>query len=332
MVRTSCCTICGSDVHAWTGSRPPTFLPAILGHEVAGVVADPGDGRCLASDGTALLAGDRVTFTLTASCGTCFYCSTAGLPQKCDTMFKYGHTECEGPRGLTGGLAEYIQVVPGTGVFRVPEGVSDEVAATAMCAGATLANAFDGLADQDGLSVLLMGAGMLGLWGIRLAMARGAETILVSDVDAGRLDYAARWGATDAVQGDSEKALLDAVRVRTNGRGVDLCIDLTGRADAIAIGLRALRTGGTMKLVGSVVPAGDLAIDPMALVTRSLTVQGVHNYHPRHLHQALELVTDAKHHEAISRAVGARFALDDVDVAFRAAHERAVHRVAIIFR
>ena len=318
-------------MHAWTGSRPPTFLPAILGHEVAGVVADTGDGRCLANDGTALLPGDRVTFTLTASCGSCYFCTTAGLPQKCETMFKYGHTKCEGPRGLTGGLAEYIQVVPGTSVFKIPDGVSDEVAATAMCAGATLANAFDGLGNQAGRSVLLMGAGMLGLWGIRLAMALGAETILVSDVDTGRLEYAARWGATDALPAIPEDALLDAVRTLTDGRGADVCIDLTGRVDAIRTGLRALRTGGTLKLVGSVVPVGDLAVDPMDLVIRSLTVQGVHNYRPEHLGQALELVRDSDHHEAISRAVGSRFELEEVDAAFRAAQNREAHRVAVAF-
>jgi len=73
--------------------------PMLEGALVAGVVADTGDGRCLAHDSSALRKGDRVTFSLTASCGSCFYCTTASLPQKCETMFKYGHTSCEGARG-----------------------------------------------------------------------------------------------------------------------------------------------------------------------------------------------------------------------------------------
>ena len=331
IVRTACCTICGSDVHAWTGARPPAFLPAILGHEVAGTVVDAGNGAIKVGGEGPLRPGDRVTFTLTASCGQCFYCSQARMPQKCESLFKYGHTRCDGARGLTGGLADYIHVVPGSTVYRIPDGVSDEVAASAMCAGATLAHALEGLDSDRPTSVLLLGMGMLGLWGLRFARDLGIETVVCCDLDRGRLDYSARWGATEVVSAEDEGHIQDVVRARTDGRGVDLCVDLTGKPDAVAVGIRALRTGGTMKLVGSVVPSESLPVDPFDLVTRALTVQGIHNYRPEHLGQALDLAADPEHLRALFEAVGTRYSLVDVDTAFEAARDRVAHRVAVVF-
>lgn len=332
LLRTLCCTVCGSDVHAWTGSRPPTFLPAVIGHEIAGTVEEIGADVPAAYDGQPLAEGDRVTFGLVASCGTCFYCTEAGLPQKCKSLFKYGHTGIDGQWALTGGLAERVYLVPGTAIFRLPEPVSSEVAATAMCAGATLAHALEGLGGRAHRSILLMGMGMLGLWGLRLALAQGMDTVLALDVDTDRLAFAQASGATVTLNaaGQSPEAVAAFVR-DTAGEGVDVCVDLTGRPEAVAVGLAALRTGGVMKLVGAVVPTSPAPIGPFQLVTRSLKVEGIHNYHPRHLAAALRLVEDRAHHEAISRGISKRFPLEAVDEAFRAAHNRETLRAAVVF-
>lgn len=333
LLRTLCCTICGSDVHAWTGSRPPTFLPAVIGHEIAGIVEEIGAGVPAAYDGQPLAEGDRVTFGLVASCGRCFYCTEAGLPQKCKSLFKYGHTGIDGQWALTGGLAEYVYLVPRTTVFRLPEQVSSEVAATAMCAGATLAHALEGIGGRAHRSILLIGMGMLGLWGLRLALAQGMDTVLALDVDVDRLAFAQASGATTTlnVAGQSPEAVAAFVRAHTAGEGADVCVDLTGRPEAVEIGLAALRIGGVFKLVGAVVPTAPAPVDPFRLVTRSLTVAGVHNYHPRHLAAALRLVEDRAHHEAISRGISKRFPLEAVDEAFRAAYNREALRAAVVF-
>ena len=73
LLRTSCCTICGSDVHAWTGTRASTYLPAVIGHEIVGTVEMLGIDPPLAFDGHPLALGDRVTFGLVASCNNCFF-------------------------------------------------------------------------------------------------------------------------------------------------------------------------------------------------------------------------------------------------------------------
>ena len=330
-VRVSCCTVCGSDVHAWTGRRPPSFLPSIIGHEICGVVDALGERPPACFGGEPLGEGDRITFSLTASCGSCFFCAQAGLPQKCDALVKYGHRTCDTEPALTGGLAEYVYLFPGTSIFRVPSGVTDAVAATAMCAGATMAHALEGAREGVHRSVVLVGAGMLGLWGIRLALLHGFDTIICVDLDRGRLDAARENGATDVVDAGGVEAQVVADRIRslTSGRGADLCVDLSGSSEGIGLGLSALRVGGALKLVGSVVPLDASLFDPFEIVTRSLAIQGIHNYRPEHLGAALSLVQDPSHHEAIARGVSRSFDLDAVDEAFRAAHGREALRVVV---
>jgi alcohol dehydrogenase len=130
MVEVLCCTICGSDLHTFTGRRPLAGS-TILGHEIVGRVVDIGAG--VTQD---VQIGQRVTWSLCAGCGTCFYC-TQGIPQKCQQVFKYGHEpRAKGPLG--GGLASHCLLRPGTTILKVPDGLSDEIACPANCATATV--------------------------------------------------------------------------------------------------------------------------------------------------------------------------------------------------
>ena len=130
LVRISCCTVCGSDLHTFRGDRE-TAVPTVLGHEIVGVVAS------LASDsppvdvaGVPLRVGQRVVWSVAASCGQCFFC-THELPQKCSSLFKYGHEPLAPGRELCGGFAELCLLVRGTVVVPVPGVLSDLVAAPA---------------------------------------------------------------------------------------------------------------------------------------------------------------------------------------------------------
>jgi len=284
-------------------------------------------------DGVPLARGDRVTFSLVASCGQCFFCTEAGLPQKCRSLLKYGHRPVSDRWPLTGGLAQYVYLQPGTSVCRVPEEVSDTVAATAMCAGATIGQALSGMVGKACGALLLIGMGMLGAWGVRVGLERGFDRILAVDVDQERLEGALRAGATAVLcsRGLPPDAVEAFVKEHTGGRGADTCIELSGKASAVQAGLAALRVGGTLKLVGSVVPGESLQLDPYANVTRMTTIQGVHNYHPKHLAAALDLVTDRFHHDAVQSGIGQQYPLCGVDGAFRSTERREALRVAITF-
>ena len=130
LVRVTCCTLCGSDLHSYSGDRE-VLTPTILGHEILGTIEAVG-GR------TPLAIGQRVTWSIAASCGECYFCRN-DLPQKCERLFKYGHEQMSEEHPLSGGLATHCHLAPGTTVVEIPSGLPDEVACPANCATATVA-------------------------------------------------------------------------------------------------------------------------------------------------------------------------------------------------
>ncbi len=287
LVEVIACTLCGSDLHSIHGRRAvPT--PSVLGHEILGrVVAFGPEAARVDQAGQPLALGDRVTWSLVASCGECFYCCR-DLPQKCERGFKYGHEALQPGRELSGGLADHCLLVAGTAIFRVPDEVPDEVACPASCATATVAAAIeagDKVADR---AVLVLGAGMLGMTAAAWCRALWAKDVIVCDHDAERLaTAAAEFGATATC---APSGLADVVRERTGGRGVDLALELSGAPESVTAALPLLRTGGTLVLVGSVFPSAPIAVVPERLVRGCVTMRGVHNYAPWHLALGLEFL------------------------------------------
>ncbi|MGP0067449.1 MAG: zinc-binding dehydrogenase [Isosphaeraceae bacterium] len=283
LVEVIACTLCGSDLHSLHGRRAVP-IPTILGHETLGRVAEFGPNAARHdAGGRPMDVGDRVTWGIVASCGACFYCRRR-LPQKCGRQTKYGHEALSGGRELTGGLAGHCVLVPGTAVFVVPEGLSDAAACPANCAGATVAAALEAGGALEGTRVLVMGSGMLGVTATAWARARGAEHVITCDIAPARLSLAATFGATHtATPEDLARIVVDC----TGGHGVDVAIEMTGSPESVEALPSLTRMGGTVVLVGSVFPSRSISLSPEQLVRRCLTVRGIHNYAPGHLHAAL---------------------------------------------
>ncbi|MCH8892175.1 MAG: alcohol dehydrogenase catalytic domain-containing protein [Chloroflexi bacterium] len=126
-------TLCGSDLHTFQGDRG-TPTPTILGHEILGTVAELPSGEPITDAfNQPLSIGDRITWSVAVHCGDCFFCRH-NLPQKCEQLFKYGHEAIDPIHPLSGGLAEYCHLAPGTAIVRVPEVLPDQVACPANCA------------------------------------------------------------------------------------------------------------------------------------------------------------------------------------------------------
>jgi alcohol dehydrogenase len=329
LVRVTFTTLCGSDLHTYQGRRT-TSCPTILGHEILGRVAALPDEPVIDLAGMPLTLGDRITWSIAASCGECFFCRRA-LPQKCERLFKYGHEKIDDAHPLSGGLAEYCHLARGTALLRVPESLPDEVACPANCATATVAAALRVAGDCRDATVLIQGAGMLGLTASAMAKSRGAREIIVSDPDADRVPWAARFGATRAIHqkpGDDE--LAQAVNATTDGRGVDVALELSGSPEAVETGVRLLRIGGRYVLVGAVFPARDVAISAEQVVRRLLRIEGVHNYTPDDLKTSVEFLAANCTSYPFAELVTGRFKLADAEAAFQHAKTTRSPRVAIV--
>jgi L-iditol 2-dehydrogenase len=247
--------VCGSDVHYYEHGRIGDFVvraPLVLGHEVSGriVAAGPGvdPGRL----------GSRVAIEPGAACGHCAQCR-AGRYNLCPDMRFFATPPVDGA------LGEYVQV-RGDLAFDLPANVSDDAAALLEPLSVGIW-ATSKAAVTVGGSVLIAGAGPIGLVTAQIARARGATAIVVTDIAPHRLAAAERNGAT---------AVLPAAEVRAVGQDFDAFIDCSGAPPAITAGIRALRPAGRAVLVGM---GPDELVLPFAfLQRREITVTGTFRY------------------------------------------------------
>jgi len=310
LVKTSLATVCGSDMHTWKGRRPfPS--PSILGHETVGSIVRLGPGVDNDAAGRPISEGDRVVWTIMSCCGTCFFCRIRRLPQKCLNLFKYGHVKSDQPPHFTGGFAEYVYVRPGTGIFKVPEDMADEEASPLTCAAATVTGGLDKVELHFGDNVVLQGAGMLGLYAAAIAKEQGAGNIIVIDVIPERLEMAKGFGADEILNAKEydDDGLVSRIKDLTEGWGADLVVEVTGRPEVVPLGVRMLRTGGRYLLQGSLYPGDAFMIDGHDVITKCLTIAGLHNYDARHLRSALIFAYNARRKYPFKKLVGPKFPL-----------------------
>jgi threonine dehydrogenase-like Zn-dependent dehydrogenase len=183
-----------------------------------------------------------------------------------------------------------------------------------------------------GDTVVIQGLGLLGLYGAAMAKARGARLVIGLDSVESRLVTAKKFGADHVIDIGKmpEKEVIAEVRRLCRPDGADAVIEVCGVPAVINQGLQMLRTGGRYVLGGLVSPGANVTIDANMLVKRWVTMRGIHNYHPRHLIQALEFVMANRNRFPFKDIVDSKFALKDLDAAFKKASERTVLRAAIV--
>jgi L-iditol 2-dehydrogenase len=324
--------ICGTDKHTYRGEtrqyvgteyERSTPFPIIQGHENVGVVAELGSGGASAFDGKPLAAGDRVIPAPNRACGRCHMCARGFPYYLCRNVENYGNslTSALAPH-LFGGWSEYLYLRPGTAVFRVPEGLPDEVAVLTEIFAVThsleRAAALPRPAGfRPGDTVAIIGAGPLGLAHAVKASLMGAGQLLVVDPSARRRELAA--GLVDAVALAPGDDTAREVRERCRGEGADLVVNATGFPGAIAQSTAMVRDGGTIIEVGAFVDMGEEAFNPARLCGRSLTLMGVGGEDLRCYEGTLALL--ARHHRQIAFGdiVSHRFAIEDAAVAMTTA-------------
>jgi putative phosphonate catabolism associated alcohol dehydrogenase len=322
LVKVTACTLCGSDLHTFEGRRLAPS-PSILGHEILGLIEAFGpEARRSDLAGLPLVEGDRVTWSVVASCGACFYCER-GLSQKCEHMVKYGHEPLSDRP--TGGLAEYCLLAPGSAIVRIPDALSDRVACPSSCATATASAAIRAAGSIEGRVILIQGAGMLGLTASAMAKQAGASEVICVDPIPERLALARRFGATRAV---APEALAGLVAGLNGGRGVDAAIEMTGSPEAFEAALPLLRIGATYVLIGAVYPGRPVEIAMETIVRRTLTLRGLHNYAPEDLLTAVRFLAGAEAYP-FEELVEGWFPLSEANAAFGRSKDPGVLRVGV---
>lgn len=271
------------------------YLPHTLGHEGAGVVDAVGPGV------TRVAAGDHVVVS---------WIRGAGLDAPPPLYTSGGRRINAGPVTT---FQEYA-VVPENRVTRVAPELPLDHAALIGCAVATGAGAVINTARvEPGSTVVVFGAGGVGLCAVQAAALAGATRVVAVDVAPEKLDLARRLGATDTVDTTREDP-VDAVLKRTGGAGADYAIEAAGRRETMEQAHRAVRTGGGLAvLVGNLPAGGQIAIDPFALIAgrRLVGTWGGETRPERDFprYVALALAGRLKLDELITH----RFRLDDVN-------------------
>ena len=183
-----------------------------------------------------------------------------------------------------------------------------------------------------GDTVVVQGLGLLGLYGCAIAKSRGAARVIALDPVQSRLDVAKRFGAdvTIDVSKLTDADLIAQVREMALPDGADVVIEVCGVPQVVAAGIQMLRVGGKYVLAGFVGPGAGINIDAHDLVKKWITLRGIHNYHPRHLIQALDFVMANRDRFPFREIVDSKFGLDELDDAFEKAANHEVLRAAVV--
>ena len=330
LVKITCCTICGSDLHTWTGRRKSP-VPIILGHEIVGKIIELGEGVTLDSANSPLRVGDRITWTIMDNCGKCYFCREKGLMMKCTHLKKYGHESCADDPHFVGGFAEYCYITPGTCVLRVPEELTDEEIAPANCALATVVAGWDAIEIRPFENVLIQGAGALGVYAAALARHYGCRRIIVADIMEHRLQFAKKFGSTDTIhaQGLKDEEIIGIVKDLTGGFGVDAVMELAGAPALLPLGLKCLRTGGRLVEIGNAFAGALFNCDASDIIFKCLTIKGIHNYDTIHLQKAIDFLQMTRDRFPFGEIVGEKVSLDEINTGLKIAESGKTIRVAV---
>jgi putative phosphonate catabolism associated alcohol dehydrogenase len=330
LVKVSMSTICRSDIHSYQGHRPSP-CPGLLGHEIVGNIVALGEGITHDMRGDRLSVGDRITWSEFFIPGDNYFSEVLDLPQKSHGVEKYGHMAATTAPHHHGGFAEYCYVLPKSWILRLPDNITDAEATPINCGVATMVAVTEAANIRLGSTVVIQGLGLLGLYGAALAKSRGAKYVIGLDVNAKRREQALRFGVDMALDPSlAATDLLKQINTLCRPEGADTVIEVCGVPEVLPLGLEIVRVGGTYVIAGLVSPGAHVTLDANRFVKKMITLKGVHNYHPRHLIEALDFVVKHKVQYPFAELVDGQYALDDVTQAMSDAASQRVLRAAIV--
>ncbi|MBV9601857.1 MAG: zinc-binding dehydrogenase [Chloroflexi bacterium] len=336
VVKMSVANVCGSDLHQWRGEfdvekfgRP---YPQILGHEMTGTIYQLGEGVTRDTAGQPLQLGDRVVWRYFYPCGTCRACLKR-ITRACPNARTYLTKSCDESPHFYGAFGDYYYVRPGAALFKVPDELSDTMVAGVNCALSQVVGGMQLAGVKMGESVVIQGAGGLGVYATAAARELGAAQVIVIDSIPERLELARGFGADATV--DIEEFPDADMRVRrvldlTDNWGADVVAELVGHPRVVNEGLRMLGRTGRYLEIGNINPGLTYELDPSTLVFGNRSILGMVYYEAEHLQQALDLMRRTRNTYPWHKVVSHTFPLEQINEAFVAADQGKVTRAAIV--
>jgi threonine dehydrogenase-like Zn-dependent dehydrogenase len=338
--------ICGTDKHTYQGfttqyAGKQIRFPIIQGHENVGTVAAIGeDGRYTDFEGIPLKVGDRVVVGANVACGHCYYCRHDFPYYFCQNMADYGNnlSAADAPH-LFGGWSQYMYIIPGSFLVRVPDELPSEIAVLTEIMAVTVGldrakqmSVFPSEAFLFDDTVVVLGVGPLGMCFLMKARMLGAGNIIAVDLSDYRLQFARRLGADHVINASNTTLAerLDLVRALTHGRGADLVIGTAGVPQAVPEALDMMRLGGLLVEAGNFSDLGEVAISPHRhICAKSARILGVGGEEPAAYGPSMRQMARYMHVYPLREFVSHRFPLRDVEAAVHKAVAADSMKVAI---
>lgn len=280
VVRVATTLTCGTDLKAFRRGHPLVKPPTVIGHEFTGTVVEVGSGVDRFQPETRVVAANS------APCGICFYCRV-GKPNLCERL-----SETLLGFSVPGSYAEYVRIperIVRQNTFEIPPSVGWEQAAILEPL-ACIVHGNDLAGIRAGDTVVVIGAGPIGLLHVQLAKLNGARQVIVTDLQARRLEDATRLGADGTVDASRQDQVEEVLRL-SDGRGADVAIEAVGLPATWETAVRMTRKGGVALLFGGC-PAGTSAsMDTGMIHYGELTVRGAFHHTPQSVEKAFRLIS-----------------------------------------
>jgi L-iditol 2-dehydrogenase len=327
-------TVCGSDVHNWLGHTGGRLVPPVIpGHEGVGRIVAMGKGADTDSQGTPLSIGDRIVWGH-ANCNRCYGCTVLNDETMCSNRFIGMLTSSDRSPYLHGTFATHAHVHPRAGRLRVPDAVGSEIASAASCALRSVVAAFDRLGPLDYRhSVLIQGAGPLGLFATAVASTYSPRRVVVVGAPDARLELARELGADATVSIDAHPDAGDRaalLRELTDGRGPDVIFEFTGSDRAFGEGVDVAGLKARYVMAGAVGGVSQ-PVSSAQVIFKNLTVIGSLGATIGHYVDALKFVERYSDRFPWDRLVGpGRFSLDDTTAALQSTSDLKETKAVIL--
>ena len=323
--------LCGSELHIWRWAHP-IIKNAVLGHEMIARIHTLGEGVETDYAATPVSVGDRIVAPYYITCLRCAACARGDL-HLCQNAYRWWSQPPEKPPHFTGTFATHYYIQPNQYFYRVPESLPSDIVAGANCGLSQVLFGLEEAGLTSGETLLILGAGGLGLYATAVAKEKGARVIVV-DAVASRLELAGEYGADELIDLSTldREGVAAKVLSLTRNLGADLSLEVAGVPGAFVDALNMTRVAGRVLSIGnvSVGEKYEVPIAPGLITRKSLRVMGVVRYKPWYLKKALEFL--GRNHEKLdfSKLTVDEFPLTRVQEALIAAESRKAIRPVIV--